>query len=81
MSLFARNPLLKQERDGFLSLYLKFVNSIPEVKELYIELDVPILTEEDIDKILSQYDLSKWNIDIKGYLLYKQKILRKECNL
>ena len=81
MSLFARNPLLKKERDGFLSLYLKFVNSIPEVKELYIELDIPILTEEDIDKILSQYDLSKWNIDIKGYLLYKQKILRKECNL
>lgn len=81
MSLFARNPLLKQEKDGFLSLYLKFVNSHTMVKELYRELDIPILSEKDIDKILSRYDLRKWNIDIKGYLLYKQKMLRKECNL
>ncbi|MBO4285713.1 MAG: HipA domain-containing protein [Bacilli bacterium] len=81
MSLFARNTLLSQTKDGFISLFIRFVEAHDEVRELFKESDIPSLNETDIDTILSQYDLSKWSLDIKGYLLYREKILKKACNL
>ena len=81
MSLFARNTLLSQTKDGFISLFIRFVETHDEVRELFKESDIPSLNETGIDTILSQYDLSKWSLDIKGYLLYREKILKKACNL
>ncbi|MBO4286448.1 MAG: hypothetical protein J5880_03855 [Bacilli bacterium] len=81
MSLFSRNKLLSQTKDGFISLFIKFVDSNEMVKSLYKEIEIPSLKEKDIDEALSQYDLSQWNLDIKGYLLYREGLLRKACNL
>ena len=81
MSLFARNKLLGQNKDGFITLFQKFVNSNEKVKELYKQIDIPNLKQIDIDKLLSEYDLSQWNLDIKGYILYREGIIRKICNL
>lgn len=81
MSLFARNTLLSQTKDGFISLFIRFVETHDEVRELFKESDIPSLNETGIDTILSQYDLGKWSLDIKGYLLYREKILKKACNL
>ena len=81
MSLFARNTLLRKTKDGFISLFIRFVETHDEVRELFKETNIPSLKETVVDTILSQYDLSEWNLDIKGYLLYRENILRKTCNL
>ena len=81
MSLFARNTLLSQTKDGFISLFIRFVETHDEVRELFKETNIPLLREADIDDILNRYDFSEWNMDIKGYLLYRERILRKACNL
>lgn len=81
MSLFSRNKLLSQTKDGFITLFTRFIESNNEVKDLYKEVDIPRLNENDIDELLSHYDLNEWNLDVKGYLLYRESILRRVCNL
>ena len=81
MSLFSRNKLLSKTKDGFISYFIKFVESNNQVKEIFKELDIPKLNEKDVDGVLSKYDLTMWNIDIKGYLSYREEILRRVCNI
>ena len=81
MSLFSRNKLLSKTKDGFISYFIKFVESNNQVKEIFKELDIPKLNEKDVDGVLSKYDLTMWNIDIKGYLSYREELLRRVCNL
>ena len=75
MSLFARNSLLKKEKDGFIDLYLKFVNKNKDVKELYRKMNRPLLLNKDLDDVLSKLDLSDYTFDVKGYLLYRYNII------
>ena len=75
MSLFARNSLLKKEKDGFIDLYLKFVNKNKDVKELYQKMNKPLLLNKDLDDVLSKLDLSDYAFDVKGYLLYRYNII------
>ena len=81
MSLFSRNKLLSKTKDGFISYFIKFVESNNQVKEIFKELDIPKLNEKEVDGVLSKYDLTMWNIDIKGYLSYREEILRRVCNI
>ncbi|MBE6136443.1 MAG: hypothetical protein E7181_04155 [Erysipelotrichaceae bacterium] len=81
MSLFSRNKLLSKTKDGFISYFIKFVESNNQVKEIFKEIDIPKLNEKDINGVLSKYDLSMWNVDIKGYLSYREELLRRVCNL
>ena len=81
MSLFSRNKLLSKTKDGFISYFIKFVESNNQVKEIFKEIDIPKLNEKDVDGVLSKYDLSMWNMDIKGYLSYREELLRRVCNL
>lgn len=81
MSLFSHNKILNKSKDGFISIFEKFVKSKPIIKKLYQEIDIPLLDEHKIDNILARYDLSNYDIDIKGYLLYREKLIRKICNL
>ena len=76
MSLFARNPLLIKEKDGFISLYLKFVNKNKKAKELYQSMSPLVITKEDIDDILSNVDLSEYDFDLKEYLLFRYNIIK-----
>ena len=75
MSLFARNSLLKKEKDGFINLYLKFVNKNKDVKELYQKMNKPLLLKKDLDDVLSKLDLSDYTFDVKEYLLYRYNII------
>lgn len=81
MSLFSRNNLLEQKIDGFLSLYIKFIKSSPQALELYKEVHINELTKENIDEILKDLDLMPFNVDIKGFLLYRFNLLKEVCNL
>lgn len=76
MSLFSRNKVLTKNKDGFISLYLKFVNSNKTVQELYKEISLNPLTEQIIDEILSKVDLSEYNFDLKGYILYRYECIK-----
>lgn len=81
MSLFSKNKTLSLYEDGFITLFIKYINTHPIVKSLYQETNLPKLKEEDIDILLREYDLSEFNVDIKKYLLYREEKLRKACNL
>ena len=76
MSLFARNPLLIKEKDGFISLYLKFVNKNKKAKELYQSMSPLMITEENINDVLSNVDLSEYDFDLKEYLLFRYNIIK-----
>ncbi len=75
MSLFARNKLLKLEKDGFINMFLKFVNN-SKAKELYKEMTCPNLNEGMINDIILELDLREYSIDLKAYLLYRFNILK-----
>lgn len=81
VSLFARNKVLLKEKDGFMTQYLNFVKNNANVKALYQEMDIPLLNEDDLDEILSKVDLSEYDFDLKGYLLYRYNILKSVFNL
>ena len=76
MSLFARNPLLIEQKDGFINLYLRFVNKNEKVKELYKEIPPLSLNEEDVDEILTHIDLSEYTFNLKEYLLYRYDLVK-----
>ena len=80
MSLFARNPLLMLEKDGFINFYLNFVNKNEKVKALYKEMTPLVVTEKDINDILSNIDLSEYNFNLKEYLLYRYNIIKSVFN-
>ena len=80
VSLFARNTVLPKEKDGFITQYLSFVKSNETVKELYKEMDVPLLNENDLDDILSKVDLSEYDFDLRGYLLFRYYNLKSVFN-
>ena len=81
VSLFARNTVLPKEKDGFITQYLSFVKSNEIVKELYKEMDVPLLNENDLDDILSKVDLSEYDFDLRGYLLFRYYNLKSVFNI
>ena len=76
MSLFARNPLLMKEKDGFINLYLNFVNKNNKVKELYKGISPLSLSEKDIDEVLSSVDLSEYSFNLKEYLSYRYNLIK-----
>ena len=78
MSLFARDTLLNQKTDGFMTLFIKFMKTHQYVKELYKEVSIKEQKESDIDNILKDLDIK---VDIKGFLLYRFRILKDACNL
>ena len=75
MSLFARNKLLKLEKDGFINMFLKFANN-SDAKELYKEMTCPNLNEDIIDDIVLNLDLREYSFDLKAYLLYRFNVLK-----
>ena len=75
MSLFARNKLLKLGKDGFINIFLKFVNN-SKAKELYKEMTCPNLNEEMINDIILELDLREYSFDLKAYLFYRFNILK-----
>lgn len=81
MSLFARNPLLKKEKDGFINLYLNFTKKNKKVNELYQEMDCPKLDEKKIDNLLEKVDLKDYNFDLKGYLLFRYNVIKDVFNI
>lgn len=81
VSLFARNTVLSKEKDGFITQYLSFVKSNETVKELYKEINVPLLNENDLDDILSKVDLSEYDFDLRGYLLFRYYNLKSVFNI
>ena len=80
MSLFARNPLLMQEKDGFISFYLNFVNKNERAKSLYKEMPPMVLNEKDIDDIVSVIDLSEYKFNLKEYLIYRYNLIKGVFN-
>ncbi len=76
MSLFARNPLLIKQKDGFINLYLRFIDKNEKVKELYKEIPPLSLNEEDVDEILTHIDLSEYTFNLKEYLLYRYNLVK-----
>ena len=80
MSLFARNPLLMQEKDGFISFYLNFVNKNERAKSLYKEMPSLVLNEKDIDDIVSVIDLSEYKFNLKEYLIYRYNLIKGVFN-
>ena len=80
MSLFARNPLLMQEKDGFISFYLNFANKNERAKPLYKEMPPLVLNEKDIDDIVSVIDLSEYKFNLKEYLIYRYNLIKGVFN-
>ena len=80
MSLFARNPLLMQEKDGFISFYLNFANKNERAKSLYKEMPPLVLNEKDIDDIVSVIDLSEYKFNLKEYLIYRYNLIKGVFN-
>ena len=80
VSLFARNPLLMQEKDGFISFYLNFVNKNERAKSLYKEMPPLVLNEKDIDDIVSVIDLSEYKFNLKEYLIYRYNLIKGVFN-
>ena len=81
MTLFARNKTLNKERDGFINLFLKFVNNNETVKNIYKSLKCPCLDDKIINELLSKIDLSDYSFDLSGYLLYRYEMLKTVFNL
>ena len=44
-------------------------------------MDVPLLNENDLDDILSKADLSEYDFDLRGYLLFRYYNLKSVFNL
>jgi hypothetical protein len=76
MSLFAKTPILRNEKDGFISQYLKFAKQNTLASSLYAEMSLPILKEKDIDDVLSQVDIKEFNVDLKSYLVFRYNLIK-----
>lgn len=81
MSLFSRHTLMNDKLDGFIKLFINFVNNNEEVKNLYQEICFKELDENDIKEAIKDIDIEDKYQKLKDYLLYRFKVLKKACNL
>lgn len=81
LSLISVNKILNTNKnEGFLSVYLKFINSTKDIKEVYKEISLPIINKELLLECFPNIDIDIDKDNIITFIMNRYEWIKEAIN-